>query len=218
MKRQSIFACTTCCGADKEPAGFCIGCLRCHDGHEIINLYTKRNFRCDCGNSKFETNKCSLFPDKDPLNISNKYGQNFKGSYCTCHRPYPDPENDIPDEMVQCVICEDWFHTRVRKLKLVSNLNATSGEVICQNCTSSLPFISAYCNVTEGAADGDVNGYNTNQILMHENLLFRRKLKDEDERKAKRDEEAMRKEIGGCGPYSTERRCLILLDKISGIH
>ena len=41
-----------------------------------------------------------------------RYNQNFKGDYCTCHRPYPDPEDTTPDEMIQCVMCEDWFHGR----------------------------------------------------------------------------------------------------------
>lgn len=25
----------------------------CHENHELIELYTKRDFRCDCGNNKF---------------------------------------------------------------------------------------------------------------------------------------------------------------------
>ena len=32
-----------------------------------------------------------------------RYNQNFKGDYCTCHRPYPDPEDKVEDEMIQVI-------------------------------------------------------------------------------------------------------------------
>lgn len=44
-------------------------------------------------------------------NDVNIYNQNFKGLYCICQRPYPDSDNT--DEMIQCVVCEDWFHSKV---------------------------------------------------------------------------------------------------------
>lgn len=50
---------------------------------------------------------------KDKVNSNNVYNQNFVGTYCTCNRPYPDPEDTVEDEMIQCIICEDWFHKRV---------------------------------------------------------------------------------------------------------
>jgi hypothetical protein len=53
---------------------------------------------------------CKLCPDKDSENPENSYNHNFKGSYCTCGRPYPDPEAKEQIEMIQCCICEDWFH------------------------------------------------------------------------------------------------------------
>jgi E3 ubiquitin-protein ligase UBR7 len=56
---------------------------------------------------------------KDEHNDKNTYNHNFKGLYCICRRPYPDPEDedtheDDEDEMIQCVICEDWLHGRVQ--------------------------------------------------------------------------------------------------------
>ena len=33
--------------------------------------------------------------DKEKENVENKYNQNFRGLYCTCRRPYPDPEDDV---------------------------------------------------------------------------------------------------------------------------
>lgn len=54
---------------------------------------------------------CSQAKDSD--NPENSYNQNFDGVYCTCSRPYPDPENDVSDDMMQCVMCEDWYHSKV---------------------------------------------------------------------------------------------------------
>jgi hypothetical protein len=78
--------------------------------HKVVELWTKRKFCCDCGNSKFGGPLCKLCPDKDSENPKNSYNHNFKGSYCTCGRPYPDPEAKEQIEMIQCCICEDWFH------------------------------------------------------------------------------------------------------------
>lgn len=52
-------------------------------------------------------------------NDLNVYNQNFKGLYCICHRPYPDEENT--DEMIQCIVCEDWFHSKVLFFHLFLN-------------------------------------------------------------------------------------------------
>lgn len=36
-----------------EPHGFCVACmLHCHEGHDVHELYSKLDFKCDCGNSK----------------------------------------------------------------------------------------------------------------------------------------------------------------------
>lgn len=77
---------------------------------KVVELWTKRNFRCDCGNSKFGLVSCKLTADKEPVNIENAYNQNFKGIYCTCCLPYPDPNAEEQVEMIQCCVCEDWFH------------------------------------------------------------------------------------------------------------
>lgn len=130
VPRQALYACATC--KTDGDAGVCLACsLECHDGHELYELYTKRNFRCDCGNSKFLGFKCSLFERKQQLNENNSYNHNFKGKYCTCKRPYPDPEDDEDDEMIQCVVCEDWFHSR----HLLGNPPSTGyAEMICHEC------------------------------------------------------------------------------------
>lgn len=58
--RQALYACKTCC-SNKVRAAVCLACsFHCHEGHELVELYTKRHFRCDCGNSKFDGKQCNL--------------------------------------------------------------------------------------------------------------------------------------------------------------
>jgi len=146
MQRQALYACATCPTKGNQSAGFCLACsIECHAGCDLYELYTKRNFRCDCGNEKFVDFKCRLVPEKE-INTRNKYGQNFKGLYCTCHRPYPDPEDDIEDEMIQCVACEDWFHGRHLGNTAVPN-QVEYHEMICFDCSLKLSFIARYSSV-----------------------------------------------------------------------
>ncbi|XP_058847515.1 putative E3 ubiquitin-protein ligase UBR7 [Acipenser ruthenus] len=143
VKRQALYACSTCTPKDEDPAGICLACsYKCHEGHDLYELYTKRNFRCDCGNSKFKGFECKLYSGKDTLNTNNKYNQNFVGLYCTCKRPYPDPEDEISDEMIQCIVCEDWFHGR--HLGAISTESVELQEMICVSCTNRTPFLWAY--------------------------------------------------------------------------
>ncbi|XP_063737654.1 putative E3 ubiquitin-protein ligase UBR7 isoform X2 [Eleginops maclovinus] len=113
VKRQALYACSSCTPKGGEAAGVCLACsYKCHEGHDLFELYTKRSFRCDCGNRKFMELQCKLFPEKEELNSLNRYSQNFSGLYCTCSRPYPDPDDqhlgcDVPDCVeLQEMICE----------------------------------------------------------------------------------------------------------------
>ncbi|XP_010913568.1 uncharacterized protein [Elaeis guineensis] len=149
MKRQAIFSCLTC--VPNGNAGICTACsLSCHDGHEVVELWTKRKFKCDCGNSKFGVFVCKLWPNKDPENGENSYNQNFKGSYCTCGRPYPDPNSEEQTEMIQCCICEDWFHENHLGLGSLEQIPRDEegeplyDEFICQECTVSCCFLKLY--------------------------------------------------------------------------
>ncbi|XP_059209031.1 putative E3 ubiquitin-protein ligase UBR7 isoform X2 [Centropristis striata] len=143
VKRQAVFACNTCTPSAAEPAGVCLACAnKCHDGHDIFELYTKRNFRCDCGNGKFGEFNCQLIPAKDEENSRNHYNHNFSGCYCSCDRPYPDTDDQANDEMIQCIICEDWFHSR--------HLGCTAAEpeelqeMICEACMNKFPVLWTY--------------------------------------------------------------------------
>lgn len=144
VKRQALYACMTCLPPEQgDCAGVCLACsYDCHEGHELIELYTKRNFCCDCGNSRFKGKKCNLEPNKRAVNENNVYSQNFSGVYCTCKRPYPDPDDSIQDEMIQCIVCEDWFHTRHLGSKVPGSDDYS--EMICSQCTSNLPFLQHY--------------------------------------------------------------------------
>lgn len=65
--RQALYSCKTCSDKSGIKAGICLACsLKCHDGHELFELYTKRNFRCDCGlKDKFPDTRCELDPVSD---------------------------------------------------------------------------------------------------------------------------------------------------------
>ncbi|KAM7396085.1 hypothetical protein PAMA_007382 [Pampus argenteus] len=140
VKRQALYACNTCTPKGGEVAGVCLACsYKCHEGHDLFELYTKRNFRCDCGNGKFTELQCKLFPDKEEVNSLNKYSHNFFGEYCTCSRPYPDPDDKVEDEMIQCVVCEDWLHGR--HLGCVVPDCVELQEMICESCMSKNPFL-----------------------------------------------------------------------------
>ncbi|KAK2855769.1 hypothetical protein Q5P01_004504 [Channa striata] len=143
VKRQALYACNTCTPKGGQRAGVCLACsYTCHEGHELFELYTKRNFRCDCGNRKFIELHCKLHPDKDEVNTLNKYSQNFFGLYCTCSRPYPDPDDQVEDEMIQCVVCEDWLHGR--HLGCVVPDSVELQEMICESCMNKNPFLWTY--------------------------------------------------------------------------
>ncbi|KAJ0049217.1 hypothetical protein Pint_14981 [Pistacia integerrima] len=149
MKRQAIFSCLTC--TPEGNAGVCTACsLSCHDSHEIVELWTKRNFKCDCGNSKFGEFFCKLFPSKDVENVDNLYNHNFKGLYCTCNRPYPDPDVEEQVEMIQCCMCEDWFHEEHIGLESSNEIpRDEEGEplyedFICNACSAVCSFLSLY--------------------------------------------------------------------------
>lgn len=61
--RQQVFACLTCLGENGGlEMGVCYLCLiQCHSTHDIVELFSKRNFVCDCGTKKAENSRaCAL--------------------------------------------------------------------------------------------------------------------------------------------------------------
>lgn len=156
--RQALYACLTCTPPSSNvPAGVCLACsYNCHADHELVELYTKRHFQCDCGNSKFPTdNPCKLVSEKAAVNEQNKYSQNFFGKYCTCHRPYPDPERTTEEVMIQCIICEDWLHHEHIAWQAKDDSDSVDAgpepdsydEMVCAACVAKHPFLLAYVGV-----------------------------------------------------------------------
>ncbi|GAV65769.1 zf-UBR domain-containing protein [Cephalotus follicularis] len=173
MNRQAIFSCLTC--TPDGNAGICTACsLSCHDGHEVLELWTKRNFRCDCGNSRFGTFFCKLFANKDVENIENSYNHNFKGLYCTCDRPYPDPDVEEQVEMIQCCMCEDWFHEEhlglgsSQKIPRDEEGEPTYEDFICKACSAVCSFLTLYPQsifAEEGKSDATVKTSKDKDVL-----------------------------------------------------
>ncbi|KAJ3927242.1 MAG: hypothetical protein NXY57DRAFT_947136 [Lentinula lateritia] len=102
--RQAVYLCLTC----PEARGICSACsIACHTDHEQIELFPKRNFRCDCPTESI-AHACSLHATLERSNESNEYGQNFQALFCRCKRPYDAASEK--ETMIQCLACEDWFH------------------------------------------------------------------------------------------------------------
>uniref|UniRef100_A0A7E4UME1 UBR-type domain-containing protein n=1 Tax=Panagrellus redivivus TaxID=6233 RepID=A0A7E4UME1_PANRE len=161
--RQEVFACLTCSAESGQVAGVCYACsLACHEDHELLELYTKRQFKCDCGNGRFaDGNTCKLEPEKATRNEYNKYNDNFSNKWCTCKKPYP-PEEDTPEadsEMLQCSVCEDWFHT----IHLEGEYDHDVEELICKGCVTKLPFLLAYEDYPEAEKPTDGSCFLTNR-------------------------------------------------------
>lgn len=135
--RQTLFACLTCKAANKDtPNGICYSCsIQCHADHDLVELFTKRDFCCDCGTTRIPQNGCCRLryapkgpdgpenfirresvlkeiPAEDIPCYTNEYNANFEGKFCSCKRVY-DPNNESGN-MVQCnfgdACGEDWYH------------------------------------------------------------------------------------------------------------
>ncbi|PWN91413.1 hypothetical protein FA10DRAFT_300027 [Acaromyces ingoldii] len=125
--RQPVYACRTCGGG-----GVCAGCsVGCHADHDLVELFAKRNFRCDCGTlsiqrgsaggqNKQKPSPCNLRPSPlsfAPENDDNVYTANFEGRFCYCKRGESyNPETE-EETMFQCLVCEDWLHESCTSLR-----------------------------------------------------------------------------------------------------
>ncbi|KAF9131073.1 hypothetical protein BGW39_002232 [Mortierella sp. 14UC] len=141
--RQPVYACLTCNPNPSEEAGFCYSCsISCHGDHNLVELFTKRAFRCDCGTAKFKNVKCTL--DTKPagaVNELNQYNHNFLGRFCWCEVQY-DPHKE-ESTMLQCVVCEDWFHDACIGINPHGD---DFDDFICRTCTKDHPFLRRYAH------------------------------------------------------------------------
>lgn len=176
LSRQALFACRTCklSTNGKHPL-LCYACsVNCHNNHTLVELYTKRNTRCDC-----PTHSCKIQNLVVGGNVRNNYNQNSqKETYCSCQARYPDPDDQIVDNMYQCVVCEDWYHSRhifgesivdidleTREVyfkdedpaqDLFEKLNQPTSEIICKSCSDKFAFLDDSSHVCRGK--GSVRG------------------------------------------------------------
>ncbi|PSR97625.1 putative zinc finger in N-recognin-domain-containing protein [Coniella lustricola] len=133
--RQNVFSCLTCNPPPTDPtnpynpAGICYACsVQCHGEHQLVEIFSKRNFTCDCGTTRLpSTSPCALrlnpstnsrggVHSEEP-NQGNKYNQNFRNRFCACECDY-DPFQQ-KGTMFQCLglgthetggCGEDWYH------------------------------------------------------------------------------------------------------------
>lgn len=132
--RQSVFSCLTCnpppanASDPYNGAGICYACsVQCHGEHQLVEIFTKRNFTCDCGTTRLPaTSPCTLrlnaatnargVRSEEP-SANNKYNQNFRNRFCACECDY-DPFQQ-KGTMFQCLglgthdnggCGEDWYH------------------------------------------------------------------------------------------------------------
>lgn len=119
--RQMVFSCLTC--LVDAPVGVCYSCLiQCHSTHNLVELFSKRDFVCDCGTERMKAGvACKLrvrdakgkpfkvdLPAGDVPSMGNRYNDNFKGKFCSCKEDY-NPHEETRT-MHQCYFGEDWFH------------------------------------------------------------------------------------------------------------
>ncbi|KAI6004376.1 hypothetical protein F5J12DRAFT_722238 [Pisolithus orientalis] len=109
--KQAVHLCLTCA----VPRGICSSCsIACHTDHEQVELFPKRDFRCDCPTTAIP-HTCTFHKCLREENTTNKYDHNFRGVFCRCSRPY-DPKTEL-ETMIQCISCEDWFHESCLNLR-----------------------------------------------------------------------------------------------------
>lgn len=199
--RQALYACMTCMpearAEEQKRTGVCLACsYQCHEGHDLIELYTKRNFRCDCGGKRMPDVHCKLDPLKLEANQLNQYNQNFSGTYCTCHRPYPDPEDDVEDEMIQCVVCEDWYHSRHLGTDGVPSSPNSFAEMICGGCVQRVGFLRYYVGKIEDGNQTQLNDTTLVDVtgLDESNIAETSNIQNDE---SKVEGEALDKENGG---------------------
>jgi E3 ubiquitin-protein ligase UBR7 len=138
--KQLVYSCITCAGIKGGPVGVCYACfVSCHTNHQVHELFYRRSFTCDCGTDRSSIG-CSLSGSTSEVRASsleNKYNDNFSGINCYCKLYHEDGKETR--EMIQCIICEDWFHDDCIGPEEESHVDAD--DFLCQGC------INQYCSL-----------------------------------------------------------------------
>lgn len=142
--KQQVFSCLTCTPKDGgQRGGVCYGCsITCHGDHELVELFNRRAFRCDCGSDRLSGQPCRIRKDTVPLNADNKYNQNYDNIFCMCKTIY-DAANEA-DTMFQCLLCEDWYHDRCIKTKSLVPPEDDFEDYVCRSCVGQHPWLLRY--------------------------------------------------------------------------
>lgn len=96
--RQAIYACLSC-RSESSGNGVCAACsVACHGGCDLVELFSRRDFVCDCGTSRIDSangkGKCTItLREGDTPCSSNQYDDNYEGIFCECKIRY-DPETE----------------------------------------------------------------------------------------------------------------------------
>ncbi|WVR05098.1 hypothetical protein IAU60_002110 [Kwoniella sp. DSM 27419] len=156
--RQAVWSCLDC-----GEKGVCYGCsISCHADHRLVELWTRRHFRCDCPTASTQPEpappakrrRCNLNPpEKQPQepNEENKYMQNFQGKFCRCGRDY-NPETET-EAMLCCIGCEDWFHESCLNLRAPPGIEPSNPVESDTPQLSDKPPAPAAASVATGASD-----------------------------------------------------------------
>jgi E3 ubiquitin-protein ligase UBR7 len=151
--KQQVFACLTCTpatttndegDAKKLRGGVCYSCsIACHGDHELVELFNKRHFRCDCGSDRIDAKlSCTLLKARRHINTENRYNQNYDGLFCWCCVAY-DPEKESRT-MFQCLQCEDWYHDScIRKQETLPD-EELFDQFICRTCVADMAWLKRY--------------------------------------------------------------------------
>ncbi|KAI8849925.1 hypothetical protein BC829DRAFT_390516 [Chytridium lagenaria] len=141
---QQIFSCLTCASkrAEAHPdtelthIGVCYACfVQCHTTHNVVEMFYRRAFRCDCGIMESPKECCLQKSSIGKTNEKNKYDGTFEGRFCWCKSEYQyEKEVKMEDAtMFQCHICEDWVPDE-----------ESFDDFICKSCVGRHPFLTGY--------------------------------------------------------------------------
>jgi len=143
--RQALYACLTCSPVlpETQHGGICYSCsIQCHGSHNLVELFCKRDFTCDCGTTRMGSTSCSLRKvSQQQPNAKNEYNHNFEGRFCECDQVYDvDAEEGT---MFQCLVCEDWFHEKCIGEGRVPDQDDFDGFV-CKTCVGKNEWLGRY--------------------------------------------------------------------------
>ncbi|KTW29406.1 hypothetical protein T552_01358 [Pneumocystis carinii B80] len=145
--RQPLYVCKTCFPAngERQRGGICYSCsIQCHGDHEIIELFCKRDFRCDCGTDRLGTEICKIRKERSPVDPDNQYNHNFEGRFCWCDTDYDATTDERT--MFQCLLCEDWFHDECIGMENIKNSDDYD-LFICRSCVKKESWLKRYLYV-----------------------------------------------------------------------